>query len=310
MDQPYQLDTPRDGRVAQEAAQQAGVISTAQLHRLGLNKGAVQVRVRRGQLHPVHRGVYAVGHPAISLHGRFWAAVLACGSGALLSHFAAAVLWGLLKWDDRLIGVTVVGSGGRRRAGLRIHRTRALHPRDHDRQYGIRVTSPARTLLDLAGSDLSDKALRRAVRQAQSLHLTNVRQIAELLEHANGHRGVARLAALIADGPEATESMHEDVVLDLLLAAGFEHPVVNGTLVVAGKPYRPDLRWPAQRLILEIDSGWHDGRLAQEDDAVRQGDLEAVGERVLRTTRERAMRQPHQLVRRLVAAGAPYTDRR
>jgi hypothetical protein len=148
------------------------------------------------------------------------------------------------------------------------------------------------------------------VRQAQALHLVSTTQIAELLERSNGHRGVARLAALIADGPAATESGHEDVVLDLLLAAGFEHPVVNGTLVVDGKPYRPDLRWPAQRLILEVDSGWHDGRLAQDDDAVRQADLEAIGERVLRTTREQAIRHPRQLVQRLVAAGAPYTDRR
>ncbi len=285
-------------------------MSTAQMRTAGMSADAILTRVDSGRLHRVHHGVYAVGHPGISLHGRFWAAVLACGPDAWLSHVAAAVLWGILVWDVRVVDVTVVGRSGRRRSGLSIHRPRSLHPHDRDRQYGIAVTSPARTLLDLADSGLSDKALRRAVRQAQALHLANVGQIAELLGRSNGHRGVARLAALIADGPAATESGHEDVVLDLLLAAGFEHPDVNPTLNVGGKPYRPDLRWPAQRLILEIDSGWHDGRLAQEDDAVRQANLEAVGERVLRTTREQAIRHPRQLIQRLVAAGAPYTERR
>jgi len=292
------------------AAEQHGVVSTRQLAAAGLTRTAIQVRVANGRLHPIHHGVYAVGHAAISLNGRFMAAVLACGPGAFLSHHSCGALWEMVRWDNRFPEVTVLGRGGRGRPGLRIHRTRSLHPDDRDRQFGIAVTSPARTLLDLAGSGLSDKALRRAVRQAQALHLTNVGQIAAVLGRANGHRGVARLAALIADGPAATESGHEDVVLDLLLAAGLEHPVVNGTLVVDGRPYRPDLRWPAQRLILEVDSGWHDGRLAQEDDGVRQAYLEAIGERVLRTTREQAIRHPRQLVQRLAAAGAPYTDRR
>jgi len=72
-----------------------------------------------------------------------------------------------------------------------------------------------------------------------------------------------------------------------------------------GTSYVPDFRWPAQRLILEVDSRWHDGRLAQELDATRQAALEAAGERVLRTTRDQVVGNPHELVRRLSAAGAP-----
>jgi len=89
---------------------------------------------------------------------------------------------------------------------------------------------------------------------------------------------------------------------------GFEHPDVNTCLLAAGTPYFPDLRWPAERLILEVDSGWHDGRVAQQLDAERQADLEAAGERVLRTTAEQAILAPRQLARRLSAAGAPYAD--
>ncbi|MEA2222961.1 MAG: hypothetical protein QOH83_1337 [Solirubrobacteraceae bacterium] len=139
--------------------------------------------------------------------------------------------------------------------------------------------------------------------------MANVRQIADVLRRANGHRGARRLGAVIATGPAPTYSGHEDVVLDLILAAGLEHPDVNERLVVGATPYYPDMRWPAPQLILEIDSAWHDGPVAQEDDAARQADLEAAGERVLRTTLEQAILRPRQLVRRLAAAGAPYTDR-
>jgi hypothetical protein len=161
-------------------------VSIAQLRSAGMKPDAILTRVSSGHLHRIHHGVFAVGHPGISLHGRFWAAVLACGPHAFLSHFAAAVLWGILTPGTRVVDVTVVGRSGRDRPGLRIHRPRSLHEHDRDRQYGIPVTSPTRTLLDLASRTLSDKALRRAVRQAQALHLTNVRQIAAVLaaDHA------------------------------------------------------------------------------------------------------------------------------
>jgi very-short-patch-repair endonuclease len=167
------------------------------------------------------------------------------------------------------------------------------------------VTTPARTLLDLA-DDLPRKGLRRATRQAQAMHWTNVRQIADVLARANGRRGAARLAALIADGPAPTRSELEDVVLDLILAAGLQRPAVNERL---GAVF-PDLRWPDQRLTVECDgAAWHDGTLAREDDAERQARLEATGERVLRVTWRQAVTSPRQTLARMIAAGAPYTDR-
>jgi very-short-patch-repair endonuclease/predicted transcriptional regulator of viral defense system len=303
--QPYQPDTPPDVRVAIIAAAQHGVVSAKQLAAAGLNRAAVQVRAENGRLHREHRGVYAVGHDGLTLHGRMMAAVLAGGQGALLSRWATCALAGLVRWDGRDIDVTVRGTGGRDRPGIDFHRARNLHPRDTTRIHGIPTTTTARALLEIA-PQLSDDRLKRLVRQAQAEELANVRQFAETLRRANGHRATRRLAALIAKGPAPTRSSHEDVVLDLVLDAGFEHPRVNEPL--DGTSYRPDLRWPTQRLILEVDSPWHDGRLAQELDATRQAELEAAGERVLRTTLEQALRQPHQLVRRLRAAGAPYTD--
>jgi hypothetical protein len=95
MSGPYFFDTPPDVRIARLAAEQEGVVSTRQLYDAGLDKAAIQVRVRRGHLHRIHHGVYAVGHTAISLKGRFMAAVLAC-HGSALSRYSAGALDGYL----------------------------------------------------------------------------------------------------------------------------------------------------------------------------------------------------------------------
>jgi very-short-patch-repair endonuclease len=296
--------TAPDARVAEWAAGQHGRVEARQLAAAGLSDGAIARRLVKGQLHRVHIGVYAVGHPGETLHAQFMAAVLAGGEGAVLSHWSAGVLWGVLRWHERPVDVTVRGSGGRRRPGIRFHRSRTLAERDIVRRHGIPVVSVARMLLEIA-PQLSDRRLRRVLRQALAEGLVSVRQIRDVVRRGNGHRGVKRLAALIDEAPAPTRSGHEDDVLDLLLAAGLEHPDINRPLVVGGVTYKPDMRWAAQRLILEVDSSWHDDPVAQACDAERQAHLEAFGERVLRTRREQALADPRQLVARLVAAGAP-----
>ena len=301
--------TRPDLRAARQAARQHGCLRSDQLAACGLDRAAVARRVRKGWLHRVHTGVYAVGCPIATLHARFMAAVLAGGPGAFLSHWASCALAGLVRWDGRRIDVTAPGDGHRHRSGIRFHRSRAIAPRDVTRRYGIPSTTAARALLEIA-PELSDRRLKRAVRQAQVEGLASVEQIADVLRRANGHRGAGRIAAIIAPGPAPTASGDEDSVLDLILQAGFEHPVVNAPRSVGARTYYPDLRWPAQRLILEIDSSpWHDGPLAGELDAARQAELEAVGERVLRTTCEHALQDPAALVARLAAAGAPRARR-
>ena len=301
--------TPPDLRAARRAARQHGCIRSDQLAACGLDRAAVARRVRQGWLHRVHVGVYAVGCPISTLHARFMAAVLAGGPGAVLSHWASCALAGLVRWDGRRIDVTAPGEGHRNRSGIRFHRSRSIAPRDVTCRYGIPSTTAARGLLEIA-PQLSDRRLKRAVRQAQAEGQASVEQIADVLRRANGQRGAARIAQIIAPGPAPTASGDEDSVLDLILQAGFEHPVVNGPRSVGVRTYFPDLRWPAERLILEIDSSpWHDGALAGELDASRQAELEATGERVLRTTRVQALQNPAALVARLDAAGAPRAGR-
>jgi len=268
---------------------QWGVVSLAELQRCGLNRTAVAVRVRNGWLHPLHRGVYAVGHPNVPLNGRFLAATKACDG--VLSHYSAAALHGLVQWDHRLPEVTAPRA--RRHPGITTHRSNHI---EATQRYGIPVTAPAATIRALSSVLPSDE-LRRATRQAMSLKLVTIAD----LTPATGN-----LARILATGYVPTRSELEDAVLALIGRGGFATPDVNVPLTLNGRTIVPDFRWPAQRLCIEADgAAWHDHRLAREDDAERQATLEAHGERVLRVTWDQATRGDGQTIARIEAAGAP-----
>ena len=264
------------------------------------------MRVRNSWLHRLFRGVYAVGHPNPPLEGRFLAAIKACGPGAVLSHFSAAVLWGLVEWDERLPEVTVGRSRTPRHDGLRAHRTLVWDAeRDARSSRGIPLTAPARTLIDLAGV-LSERDLRAAVRRAQSLGLLALDELVATLARVGKRHGSRKLARIVVTGPAPTRSVLEDVVLDLILGGGFEHPDVNVPLVLNRRRIIPDFRWPAARVVVEADgAAWHEHKLAREDDAERQALLEAHGERVVRVTWSQAIARPSETLARIRGAGAP-----
>lgn len=213
---------PDDRAVARIAAARGGVIATRELAACGLNAQAVRVRVTRGHLHPVFRGVYAVGHPALTQTGLFTAAVLAGGDGASLAGRAAAALHGMRAWDGCDVDVIVRRSAGRRIDGIRSRRCR-LDPADVWTRDNIRVTSPARTTLDLAAAT-PFKPLRRMVRQALAEQRVGVRQLLDVLHRHPCHRGAANLRAVVADGPVPTRSELEDLALDLLDGAASTAP--------------------------------------------------------------------------------------
>jgi hypothetical protein len=143
-------------------------------------------------------------------------------------------------------------------------------------------------------------ALRRAVRQAQSLRLVELAELAAATVRLGPRRGSTKLAEILATGPAPTRSDLEDLVLDLILAGGLPHPDVNVPLTLDGRTVIPDFRWPDRRLVVEADSAtWHDNQLAREDDAERQSLLEANGERVIRVTWDAAVSRPRQTLDRL-----------
>lgn len=305
-----QDNTPPDLRIARLAERQHGQVSTRQLRACGLDSQAIARRVRTGRLHPVFRGVYAVGHRALTQQGRFMAAVLACGRAAALSHHSAGVSYAYLAQEMRRPEVTVSRSSAPTVTGIRVHRARSLDARDVVVHAGVTTTSPARTLLDLAVV-LSAPALRRAVRRAEANRLVTVGELLALIDRTRGHHGGGALRAAVATDPAPTRSELEDRVLDLLDAAGIERPMVNVPLRLGGRTIIPDFLWPDRRLVLEADgAAWHDHRLAREDDAARQAILEAAGYHVLRITWGQALRQADQTIARVRAAMRAPADQR
>ncbi len=142
-----QVDTRCDREVAKRAGEEWGVLSTERAARVRVDaQRDLVVDAARAQLHRLHRGVWAVGHPSPPYEGRMLAAVKACGPAAVLSHWSAAELWGFVEEQARRPQVTVVGTSTRVVPGLVVHRTSCLDPRDRTRHRGVPTTGAARTL--------------------------------------------------------------------------------------------------------------------------------------------------------------------
>jgi uncharacterized protein DUF559/putative AbiEi antitoxin of type IV toxin-antitoxin system len=296
---------PADRRTAALAARQHGVVALHQLAALGLAPGAVDRRVFTGRLHRVHAGVYAVGHPRLTQRGCWMAAVLACGEAALLSHRSAAELWGIGTYLDIRIDVTVPDRSGRHRPHIAVHRPRSLPEEDRGELDGIPVTTPARTIRDLA-SVVGASRLQRAFHEADRLGLLDVPALAALCTRTSGRRGAGRLRALLAThiGPSpGTRSALEHRFLDLCHRAGLPTPAIN----VPVCDYEVDALWPAQRLVVELDGyAFHHARKAFETDRTRDAALQLAGYRVLRVTHRRLVDDPSaviETIRKLLAAG-------
>ncbi len=179
---------PLDGGVAEVAARQHGLVTRPQLARVGIDDEGIARRARKGTLHRVHQGVYAVGHPNLTTHGRWAAAVLACGPGCALSHLDAAALWGF--YDASGPRVHVLTASYRKASGICIHRARRLHPDDITEHDGIPVTSVARTLVDLTDLLASDRILR-AIREAEFLKLLDHDALNAAVQRARGRRNLS-----------------------------------------------------------------------------------------------------------------------
>lgn len=267
-----------DARVAEIAAKQHGVISVDQLRRCGISEDAIRGRVLAGRLYRMHRGVYALGHPAPSPEGRMFAAVLVLGRGphqdrhsvlghwgAAVSHRSAASLWGLLSAPQAPCDVIVAGYGGRaRRAGIRIHRSCSLVPAEVTLRRGIPITNPARTIADLREAvsrgrigAISPWELRKAVRQANVLGLPIEEE----------------------DRKDRTRS---DLERDFLLLCG-RHRLPRPAVNVPIGPYLVDFLWREERLVVETDSyHYHRGKAAFQEDRGRELELMRLGYDVLR----------------------------
>lgn len=270
----------KDLLIARIAARQWDLVTTGQLQALGLDDEAIALRLRSGRLTRVWRGVFRLGHAPMRLETRWLSAVLAAGSGAVLSHADAAALWEIRPSSAAAVHVTVPSQNGRaRRRGLVIHRSRRLADQDVTVSSAIPVTTPARTLLDLADL-LTDQPLKRAVDEADYRRLLNMSEVEATIARNPGRRG-ARVLRLAGEPEQRTRLGLEERFLSLCRRHGIGLPQVNGQV----NGFEVDCFWPKASLIVELDGGAaHRTARAFERDRERDRKMLLAGLRTIRLT--------------------------
>jgi very-short-patch-repair endonuclease len=290
-------------RVLGLAAKQHGVVTRAQLLEMGMGPGAIRYRVRRGRLHPVHRGVYAVGRPELTRHGLLIAAVLSCGPGAALSHEQAGEVLGIRKRRAGPIEVTVPAGVMRRRPGLRIHR-RPLPEGDVVRRHGIAVTSVVRTLLDLAPR-LPRGLFEATVNEADKLDLIDPDRLRVALEERQGQEGVAALRELLhLQTLTLTDTELERRFLPIVRRAGLPLPRTQQHV----NDFRVDFFWPELGLVVETDGlRYHRTPAQQARDRLRDQSHSAAGLTPLRFTHAQVVHEAGHVLRVLTVVANRLT---
>jgi len=288
----------RDRLVGRLADQRHGVVSREQLVAAGVGPGAIARGIEAGRLRPVFRGVYAVGHIALRREGWWMAALLACGEGAALSHRTAAMVWGLQTGPTLPIDVTTSTDHGRKHRHITTHRM-LLAPLDALVRDNLRVTTPSRTIVDLAAT-LEGRALRDTVERAQDLRRFDPDDIRDTLARAPRRPGTRRLhdlIAVMAPDKDNARSHLERLFLALTRRARLPKPATNHE--IAGRSR--DFAWPDQRLVVETDGyRYHSSRQAKRRDNRRDRQLTALGWRPVRFTYEEIAFEPGEVAQELV----------
>jgi very-short-patch-repair endonuclease len=279
-----------DAHARRIAARQDGVISVEQLRGAGLTHRQIHHRVRRGTLIRRHAGVLLIAGAPLTLRARVRAALLAAGPGAFASHRTAAVLWGIRRGDPEVIDITVPGNRRVRLHGVRMHRTKAGPALDTRTRSGIPLSSPGRTICELAATEPREQ-VEHAIQEAAA----NLGFTPHELESAAGRWGVragrTMLRSILQDetGGEFTRSWAEQRLAWIIRRAGLPPPETNRRLL----GHRPDAIWRAQRLVVEVDGiGTHGTPVAFQADRAMDAELTAAGWRVLRFTARQLRDEP------------------
>lgn len=269
---PEQPPLSVDGRIAAVCGRQHGVAHERQLAGAGLTRAARRWRERTGRLFRIHQCVFALT-PTLSDDGYRAAALLA--TNGTLSHESTLCLAGLAGAPDSQ-HITIVGSGRRSVPGITIHHTRAWAPGDVTRVRGLRTTTVARALLDVAPTAVN---LRALVHEAQYRKFIDPLSLRAIVTNHRGHPGLARLAAI---EPAAGDSGLERRLGKILPPGATRQVWLSG---LSGKRYRADYAYVEERVFIEADGrDAHARMLAFDDDRARDNDIAATGWLPLRYT--------------------------
>ncbi|MGN6587642.1 MAG: type IV toxin-antitoxin system AbiEi family antitoxin domain-containing protein [Solirubrobacterales bacterium] len=287
----------RNQRLLRLAATQHGVVSRQQMRKIGLGDKAIDHAIATKRLHRVFRGVYAVSNPLVNERARLRAAALACGPDAVISHLSAGALLRLLDKGPVVIDVIAPGDRGRHIDGIRFHRVRAPRLEETGTVHGIPCTSPARTLVDLAGT-VGDWTLSSVFERAAQRGMLDIPAIEAAMDP--GRRGMKSLRALIDMWRNAAplakngklKSPLEAKVLPILARRHFPVPLLNAPVQIANGQIEVDFLWPDHRFVLEADSrDFHATHIAFERDRWRDRELMRAGYLTLRVTHRQAERE-------------------
>ena len=246
--------------------------------------------------------MYAVGQPRLSQQGEWIAAILACGQGAYLASFNAAVHMKL--WRRRVTGIHVLVRRGRRTPrGVHVHTYRRLDPRDVTVRNGIPVTTVPRTLVDLSDV-LTPHQLANVIHEAAFRKLFDERAVRAAMTRANGRHNLhvlERALELNAAGSAGTKSELEDRFLALTSRSGLPEPLVNTKV----QDIEVDFHWPHLNLIVEVDGPGHTRPRTEREDQERDKSLRAAGHTVLRVLDHEIDHRPETVASSLLSAARP-----
>jgi very-short-patch-repair endonuclease len=282
-----------DAAIAHLAGRQHGVAARRQLLGLGLGSRSIEHRLECGRLHPVHRGVYAVGHRLLTDDGWRMAAVLAAGPRAVVSHLDAAVVHDLLRSSRAMTEVT---TPYRRKPspGIRAHYA-LLPPDEITTVRNIPVTTVPRTILDLAAVRPRED-VERALHESEVQRLTDKLSLPDLLERYPRRAGTRVVRAMIAERRSVPKNVFERAFAAFLRRYRLPRPETNIWLTVGGHAHEIDCLWRAQRLVVELDGrAAHDTARAFEKDRAKDRRLTVAGWRPLRVTWKQLHGGPAQL---------------
>jgi uncharacterized protein DUF559 len=268
------------------------VLTRSDLDELGFSKMAIEHRIATGRLHPIARGVYAVGRSDLDRHGRWMAAVLACGGDALLSHRSAAGLWGIGYEEKGRVDVTIRRRSALERVGIKVRARPKLPERCVVRRHGIPVTDPVQTLIDLA-TELKVVRLERAVNQADVFDLVDPETLRRSLDAYVGMPGVKTLRTVLDRHTfRLSDSDLEIYFRPLAMAAGFPLPLTKHWVL----GYEVDFFFPDHGLIVETDGLRYHRTPAQQARMVKRDQKHTShGFRVLRFTHWQIAYAPNEV---------------
>ena len=307
----------KDAELIKLAKGQHGAFSRDQAREFGFNREAVRWRVRQGRWQQHTQDVFTIAGAPSTWHQGLWCALLEAGSNAVLSHRAAAQLHGLPGFARNVIELTKRETLRHDLVLSRLHRTSWMPPEHLTEREGLRVTTIARCVFDLAGDPDIPYSRNAEVRAHQEdIHLLRIRRVFNnsLLHSGNsveqqvqvlatlgrrGRAGTTLMRRLLQDISEAyvpTESELEDLFLDVCRAEGLEDPERQVEFGIDRPEGRVDCYFRRARLVVELDSRWHDTTENREADGWRDLKFAALGIQVIRIRWRHLVHEPERVM--------------